>query len=236
VKKSEQNGKENQILVLCDFDGTVSHVDVGHQILKNFSEDRWETIDRDYCAGNIGSMEAYTRIAEIIRASEQEFIEYLSQITRLDPAFPEFYDYCMGNGFELKIVSDGLDFYIGHILAKCRMERIPFFSNRLTFKKEREISIEFPLHNPECSRCGTCKKTILESHRSEYGTIIYIGDGYSDFCPSRYADLVFGKDILCRYCREENVSCVPYRDFTDILSFMEKRSFLSTPKKAMDIG
>ena len=211
----------NGVLILCDFDGTASTVDVGHQLLKKFSEDRWETIDRQYCAGAIGSMEAYTKIASVISASEREFLEYLGSLIQLDRGFAGFYRFCVERGIDLKIVSDGLDFYIQHILAHYQLDEIPFFSNRLIFRNGRGIEIEFPAHNPECNKCGTCKKSILERHRKCYQTIIYIGDGVSDICPSRYADLVFGKNILYGHHLKKGLPCIHYQDFREIREYLE---------------
>src|SRR3974377_1733818 len=82
-KVQTKAGIQDKTLILCDFDGTASAVDVGYQLLKKFSEDEWAAIDRDYCSGLIGSMEAYSRIASIIHASQEEFLDYLPNLTRL---------------------------------------------------------------------------------------------------------------------------------------------------------
>lgn len=215
--------KKSAALVLCDFDGTASEVDVGYRLLRHFSGDEWETIDRRYRADTMGSLEAYELIASVIRASEQEFLDYLPRITRLDPGFREFCAYCSGRGFDLKIVSDGLDFYIRHILAAYEIRDIPWFSNRLIFNADGGIRIEFPLKNPACGRCGTCKKKILDRCREEYEYIVYIGDGYSDRCAAENADLVFGKRFLYDHCTKKGIDCIHYRDFHDIKVSLEKR-------------
>jgi 2-hydroxy-3-keto-5-methylthiopentenyl-1-phosphate phosphatase len=44
-----------------------------------------------------------------------------------------------------------------------------------------------------------------------YEKIIYIGDGHSDVCPSRCADMVFAKDVLLQTCEEEGTT--KYRSF-----------------------
>jgi 2-hydroxy-3-keto-5-methylthiopentenyl-1-phosphate phosphatase len=46
--------------------------------------------------------------------------------------------------------------------------------------------------------------------------IIYVGEGYSDRCPVRFADVVFAKDDLLRHCQEENISYYAYRQFCDV--------------------
>jgi 2-hydroxy-3-keto-5-methylthiopentenyl-1-phosphate phosphatase len=46
--------------------------------------------------------------------------------------------------------------------------------------------------------------------------VVYIGEGYSDRCPSRYADVIFAKDDLLNYCRTENIPCIAWRSFADV--------------------
>jgi 2-hydroxy-3-keto-5-methylthiopentenyl-1-phosphate phosphatase len=48
-----------------------------------------------------------------------------------------------------------------------------------------------------------------------------IGDGRSDFCWSQEADLLFAKNKLLKHCRETNLACVPYEDFTAIKRVLE---------------
>ena len=52
--------------------------------------------------------------------------------------------------------------------------------------------------------------------------IVYIGDGYSDRCPIRYADIVFAKRQLIKYCQEQNVTYVEFRHFGDVVSKMKE--------------
>jgi 2-hydroxy-3-keto-5-methylthiopentenyl-1-phosphate phosphatase len=220
TSKKDNNSKGT--LVLCDFDGTASAVDVGYLLLRHFTKDQWEYIDQKYRSDRMGSLEAYELIASFIHASEQEFEAYLPKLIHLDPGFMDFTAYCRERGFDLKIVSDGLDFYIKRILASYGINDIPYFSNRMVFNNGHGVRIEFPLMNPECGRCGTCKKTILERYRDDYETILYIGDGYSDRCAAQEADFVFGKKFLYKHCEENGVPCVLYDNFTDIQKHLEE--------------
>jgi 2-hydroxy-3-keto-5-methylthiopentenyl-1-phosphate phosphatase len=76
--------------------------------------------------------------------------------------------------------------------------------------------------NDFCGRCGTCKSRILNSYRLIYDKIIYIGDGYSDFCPSRHADVVFAKKVLYQRCEQEGTPCMPFDDFGEINNYLKK--------------
>jgi 2-hydroxy-3-keto-5-methylthiopentenyl-1-phosphate phosphatase len=218
--------KKPRMLILCDFDGTVSTVDMGNEILNRFTDKGWEEIDRAYCAGEIGSRLAYTQVASLFTGSRAQMLEFVSSREKIDPHFLEFYRFCQSRGVDLKIVSDGLDFYIDAILKKNHLEDIEFFSNVTVFQHGNKLSIEFPRMNNECEKCGTCKKGVLRDYRSNYDRVIYVGNGYSDVCPAKDADLVFAKEVLYEKFREDGTACVHYENFRDILIYLDETVYL----------
>jgi 2-hydroxy-3-keto-5-methylthiopentenyl-1-phosphate phosphatase len=209
-----------KVLILTDFDGTVSTVDLGNEVITKFTTTSLGDIERDYVKGKIGSRIAYERIAERIKGSRQNMLEYILAKERIDPYFPEFHSITKDKGIDIKIVSDGLDFYIDAILDKHKLTGIEYYSNAAVFGEDDSFSIKFPSMNEFCARCGTCKSNILNSYRLIYDDIIYIGDGYSDFCPSRHADVVFAKTILFQRCEREGTSCMLFKDFSEINNYL----------------
>jgi 2,3-diketo-5-methylthio-1-phosphopentane phosphatase len=214
--------KKPRMLILCDFDGTISTVDMGNEILNRFTDKGWEEIDRAYCAGEIGSRVAYTQVAPLFTGSKSQMLEFVSSREKIDPHFLEFYRFCQTKGVDLKIVSDGLDFYIDAILKRNNLHDIEFFSNVTVFRNDNKLSIEFPRMNDKCEKCGTCKKGVLRDYRSNYDRVIYVGNGYSDVCPAKDADLVFAKEVLYEKCRQDGTACVHYENFRDILIYLDE--------------
>jgi 2,3-diketo-5-methylthio-1-phosphopentane phosphatase len=218
------------LLVITDFDGTLSLTDVGYEVLLKFSGQGWDDIDRDYCEGRIGSMEAYGRIVSILGGTREDMLRYVAENTVVDPHFREFYAFCRDHGIDVKVVSDGLDFYIDYVLRKHGLDDIPFYSNVMAFQGGRPRAIEFPHANEACSKCGTCKSNILESCRYGYGKILYVGDGYSDLCPARKADLVFAKGILwTRLSATDQEGVRKYRSFRDVKEYLSSNGFKRNP-------
>ena len=207
------------LLVVCDFDGTVCQVDMGNAFLKRFAHG-WEEIDRSYSDGEVGSRAAYSRIAPLFRANRSQVLDFVLRCERLDPFFPEFLHFCRERKIDLKIVSDGLDVYIEAILQKYGLD-VEFFSNRLVFREDDRIDFAFPPMSEECGRCGNCKRSLLGRFRNTYDRIIYVGDGYSDVCPARDADLVFAKETHFKKCMKNGTPCLRYDDFGDIRRFLE---------------
>ena len=52
--------------------------------------------------------------------------------------------------------------------------------------------------------------------------IVYIGDGYSDRCPVRYADFVFAKRQLIKHCQHQNITYFAFNNFSDVQAKMNE--------------
>ncbi len=210
-------------LILCDFDGTISVQDMGYVLVTQFASSEWESIDRDFREGKIGSKEAYSRIAKILRGDEPTILRFIQEHSHIDPSFPAFYEYCREKGIDIKIVSDGLDFYIKKILEIHHLSEIPFYANDTHFLKGEGIEISFPHSDEECGLCGTCKKQLIQIHRKEYDSIFFIGNGLSDRCAAQEADFVFAKGSLYNHCTEKDISCHFFNGFHEILGDLKKK-------------
>jgi 2,3-diketo-5-methylthio-1-phosphopentane phosphatase len=171
-------------------------------------------------------MEAYGRICAILGGTREDMLRFVAENTVIDPHFGEFYNFCRQRGIDVKVVSDGLDFYIDFVLRRHGLSEIPFYANRMTFEGEKPRTIEFPHANETCSKCGTCKTNILESCQALYRTILYVGDGYSDLCPAGKADLVFAKGILwTRLSGKDGKGVRKYRSFRDVREYLSNNGF-----------
>ncbi|MCK9275118.1 MAG: MtnX-like HAD-IB family phosphatase [Syntrophales bacterium] len=214
-------------LVICDFDGTMSPKDMGYRVLKHFaSNGDWESISKAYEAGIIGSQEAYRKASSLYgNVTKEEMIRYVESQGEIDPFFPEFYTLCTSKKCDVKIVSDGLDFYIHTLLKKYGLD-IEYYANSACFNSDKTLSIEFPHKNIECNLCGNCKSTILRNFRKCYDLIIYIGDGYSDICPAQNADLVFAKEVLYEKLKAKGKKCVYFKNFTNIYKYFRTNTIL----------
>ena len=215
--------KQKKALVISDFDGTICPVDVGSEVLNRFMRKSRDDFDRESVKNCFGSREAYRKIAPLMTVSSDCLRAYVLKRSRIDPFFAKFYRLAKKKGVDVKIVSDGLDFYIRAIMEKNRLGEIEFFSNTVEFRRNDSLTFCFPQANELCGRCGTCKNKILNDHRLMYEKIIYIGDGHSDICPSRCADLVFAKDVLLQTCEEEGTANYrPFHDFGEISRYLKE--------------
>lgn len=210
-------------LILCDFDETISTRDMGYVLINRFSSGDWEAIDREFCEGKIGSKEAYSRIAKILQGDEEVILDFVKNHSDIDPYFTSFYQYCRRKDIDVKIVSDGLDFYIKTVLEIHHLSEIPFYANCTHFLGGDGVDISFPHTSEDCGLCGTCKKRLIQVHRQTYDTILFVGNGLSDRCAAKEADFVFAKDSLYTYCIDQDITCHYFQNFHEILGDLEKK-------------
>ena len=210
-------------LILCDFDGTISTYDMGYILVNHFSSEEWRTIDQDYCDGKIGSREAYSRIASLLKGDEKAVLRFIQEHSDIDPHFSSFYQHCRKNHIDVKIVSDGLDFYIRTLLQIHHLAEIPFYANTTRFLSGGGVEISFPHSSAECGFCGTCKRKLIQLHRADYDAITFVGNGLSDRCVAAEADFVFAKDSLYPFCIDQDITCHYFQSFCEILADLKKQ-------------
>ncbi|MGB8656796.1 MAG: MtnX-like HAD-IB family phosphatase [Candidatus Zixiibacteriota bacterium] len=204
-----------KILVAVDFDGTITQQDVGALLFDTFSHKMSRKIVSLWLKGEINSKECLEKECELLEVTKSELKKF-ARAQKIDEHFSSFVDLCKREKLRLVILSDGLDFYIRLILKESGLDGIPFRSNVLRFEKERPKP-EFPHYHRGCGNCGNCKRYHLLSLKRAGQKIVYIGDGLSDKCAVREADLVFAKNDLRKFCVKEHIRHFPFRDFEEVI-------------------
>ena len=100
--------------VICDFDGTISTVDVTDRLLEAYADREWVEIEAEWKSGDIGSRECLSRQLAILRATSAD-IDALVDTIHIDAHFTAFAEFCAAQTIPLIIVSDGLDGVITRI-------------------------------------------------------------------------------------------------------------------------
>jgi 2-hydroxy-3-keto-5-methylthiopentenyl-1-phosphate phosphatase len=207
-------------VVLTDFDGTVSTTDVGNRLFAKFAGDGWEAVVQSWKDGQIGSRDCLIAECSLARATPEQ-IRRFALAREIDPHFKPFVRFCRTADIPVVILSDGLDYYIDLLLEKYGLKDLPRFANRLEFRGN-ELIPRFPYFEKGCGRCGNCKGYHVRRYQQGGRKVIYIGDGFSDRCGVRAADVVFAKDDLRRYCRQQSIGHETFQDFSDLLEQMRR--------------
>ena len=201
--------------ILCDFDGTISTGDVTDMLLEAFGKPGWQELEAEWRAGRIGSRVCMQQQIACLDASKEELDEVIDSIG-VDEAFAVFVDAVSSHGWDLIIVSDGLDYAIERILKRHRLPVLPFYANRLRQAGARSWKLDSPYADAACcAASGMCKCAFARRVRATGNKVLMIGDGRSDFCVAGCADLVFAKGSLITHCCDKYLPHVPISGFDD---------------------
>lgn len=202
-------------IVLMDFDGTISTVDVGDQIIYKFIKVKGaEQLAEDFRTKTIGSTELYTKLYAGFNGSKEEVISFVKTFS-LDPYFKNFISFCNINNIKTAVLSDGFDFYINALFDKYDIGPLTIYCNNGYFKNQ-SIELEFPYQNPYCHICANCKASAYLKYKDAGYNVIFIGDGYSDRYVAEKADIVFAKSHLIDYCKANSIEYIPFNTFNDV--------------------
>lgn len=206
--------------ILCDFDGTIAVEDVIDSLLDRYGRPGWETLEKDWRAGRIGSRECMSGQVALLDMSREELDAHLSELW-IDHAFPGFVAKARELGVPIRVVSDGLDYAIHKILGRYGLDDLPIAANHLSpGTPPQRWQLTSPFQADGC-RSGTCKCACVEQARSDgaHKTLL-IGDGASDFCAADRVDFVFAKHRLIEHCRAAGIPYVPITGFEDALELL----------------
>lgn len=206
--------------VFIDFDNTITRGDVLDGVIERFADgDTWRSLEDDWIAERIGARACLDGQLRTLRATWPEFTHHLNQAT-LDPGFTTLLALAERAQIELTVVSDNFDLFVGHILHRHGLDHVAVRANHLEHHGDRVVP-SFPFANPACPGCAHCKKTHFVPRHADPRRVIYIGDGRSDLCPARHADIVFAKAGLLAQLRRENIACHPFDGLAQVADAIE---------------
>lgn len=210
--------QSHQPIILSDFDGTISHQDVTDTLLEHFGMPGYEELEELWLANKISSKECMSKQIALMNTSLSQLNEALDTIT-IDSAFIDFIAYTKQHNVLVKIVSDGLDYAIEYILKRYGITNLPIYANHLLHDFKSSWRLSFPYANKNCVKdSGNCKCALVKQHNQITNSIIYIGDGASDFCVANKVGTVYAKNKLINYCQEKHIPYYPITGFGDVLN------------------
>lgn len=209
--------------IFSDFDGTVTLTDVCIDIIERFGQ--LEPYLSQLTNGSLKLRQFWQKTLRTLpqNLSVEELYLFAKEVARVDKYFPDFVLFCRDNSIPFEIISDGFDFYIQASFENLNIGPIPFYANSIV----KLGNYFYPLFNFAnesclCDNVGSCKRNIALSLLNNDEILIYIGDGYSDFCMVEYSDIVFAKGILSRYCNRYRIPHFNYKSFYDVLTIVKK--------------
>ena len=217
------------IALLVDYDGTIAQTDVSDALMAAFVNADWEAHVADYDQGIVGSRRLMAWEVGLITADPDE-LRAEAAAQPHDPTFVAFAEAARDAGIPVEVVSDGFGFFIPSALAALGVPWIPVVTADTRFDGATP-RMEFPNGDPACFVCGTCKRNRVLAHQAAGRRVVFVGDGESDRFAAGYADLVFAKHSLLRFCLERGWPFERWTAFSEIQRWLDEQlaAFASDP-------
>lgn len=207
----------DKVAILIDFDGTITTADTNDKLMYNHMNDKIkELFSKEEEMNYIEFMDS--AFAEV-KIMEKDYLEFILNEIPISKGFVEFYKNIKSNNIPVAIVSGGFQNGIIPFLEKHGIRNVDIHANTLNFHDDNITVSYYDDGNLECcdmGPCGNCKIQHYEKLKEQGYKVIFIGDGVTDQSVAREADVVFAKDGLEVFCKENQIEYIPWNDFRDI--------------------
>ncbi len=224
-KKGGITTHEMEPVIFCDFDGTITQLDVTDQILSQLAHPSWREIEQQWMQGLIGSRECLERQIALVNAPTEDLHAAIDAVA-VDTDFTAFCKFARKKRWPIYVLSDGFDYVIRRMLKSAGVEK-QFRSGSTLFASAlqvdgRRLTLSFP-HSPEpCAHgCATCKAALINRLHDGRRPVVFVGDGMSDRFAVDVADVIFAKRQLLAHCRANGIACHPFETFKDVQNGLE---------------
>ncbi len=201
--------------LILDFDGTITEQDLLDAIATRFGdEDVFAELEGGLLGGGLPLHEVIRREFAPVKAPLREVVDWVLANAKTRPGFAELVHEARERGYEVTVVSSGFKELIEPVLEREGLGDLALVASSAD---PDPSGWKITFHDDEiCPVCGqACKRASVQA-LANGGTVVYVGDGYSDRCAAELADHVFARTGLARYLDAKGVSYEPFDDFHDI--------------------
>ena len=207
------------LAVLVDFDGTITTVDIGDQVVIKFAEPGWGNALLKFKSGEIDVRELWSYEIGLLRKNrELEAVTYCVNSAEIRQGFGEFVEYCYAREIKIEVVSSGMNFYVDSILEANGFAELPRARPIVQYDRRGRGVMVMPDGIRDCSMTALCKCDRIWKLRREGHRVIFIGDGVSDQCAVSQADIVIATGSLLDICIDQNIAHIPFESFDEVLA------------------
>ncbi|MCW2974549.1 MAG: hypothetical protein JWN72_2822 [Thermoleophilia bacterium] len=212
------------MLIICDFDGTVSARDTNSHLARHFAPEASAALEGRLAARELSVRQVLQREFEGVTATLDEVLE-LALTIPLRAGFGEFLDAAHAGGHDVVLLSSGFRQVIEPMLEHGGVGgRVPLIANDIDFTGTAAGADITWRDLPTCPTCNeACKRHEVGEMRHEIRRggarahlVVFVGDGFSDRCGADVADRIFARDSLASWLDGQGVAWEAWDDFHDI--------------------
>jgi 2-hydroxy-3-keto-5-methylthiopentenyl-1-phosphate phosphatase len=216
-----------KLFIACDFDGTITRHDTLHLIVARYGDPGlWQAIEPRLRAGEVTLEQAMQEEFAGVRATPQQVRDLVLRDAGLRDGFREFVAWTRDRGHRLLILSSGFRSVIDAVLRRWGLGHLEVASHEAEFTPEGSRLV-WADRGERCAICGRrCKRHDVRT-RLDGEVLVLVGDGVSDRCVARMADVVFARAHLARDLTANGVPFLPFEDFHEVRRALEARTTLA---------
>lgn len=211
-------------MLFLDFDGTITWRDVVDVMLETYADPKWLSIEADWRTGRLGSRDCLSQQMALVRATRRQLSDLIDSI-EVDEGFGQLIELCKSSDIPVHVISDGFDYCINRILARTlsgQQSAITSVHASHLDISARPWRTEYPFFRQSCAHgCATCKPAVMRLLNPKCKPAIFVGDGLSDRYAVESADLVFAKNDLAEYCRDNSIEHIEFRNLAEVAAHIE---------------
>jgi 2,3-diketo-5-methylthio-1-phosphopentane phosphatase len=222
------------MLILCDFDGTVTERDVTDLVWDDWiSRSERERMVSEVLRNNWSMYQYIAYGYSHVRIAPERLLLELSERVRIRHGWTRFLTLVGVSNARLHIVSNGLDFYI----RKYVPDWVPIscYSARFDETYRVELPPDCELDNRTEFKVNQVRQLIRDSGEE---MVVYVGDGRADFEPALLCSRIFAvrESNLANTCRLHCINKVEFDSFDTVAECLALHSVAppskgSTPTK-----
>lgn len=204
------------MLILCDFDGTITMQDVTNLIWDHFIGPSWRgDLLSSYKDGQISHLKIMVEGYKLVRASKEQMLDYVRPRVSLRPGFDALRSFSAEKNWPLTVVSGGVDFYIEPMLPA----GVPFYSYSARHHEYCDVFAPPDIEKSPTDDFKVCVKRLLKK-KFNTDKVIFIGDGRNDFPVAKVSDIVFAVrgSNLAHLCKERGQTIHEFDDFHQVVA------------------
>jgi len=209
-------------LVAVDFDGTITTRDTLHVIVEEFgASGLWDGLEPRLRRGEISIEDAMSQQFAAVTATRDEVLPRVFEHSSVRDGFTDLIAWTTAHAVPLVVLSAGFRDVIDAVFDRAGIHGLEIHSNDIRFSRDGAELI-FAERGAACGVCGTrCKRDVLGTVRDDAQTLVYIGDGISDRCAARTADLIFARASLAEDLTAAGEDFIPFETFHDVIGGIE---------------
>jgi len=205
------------MVILSDFDGTIITEDASQLVLSRFGGNGWIKYDEMFARGEMGFEECVSKEFGLIGVGKPEILREYDRLVSPRKHFPLLISYARERGIPFTIVSGGLEFLIKEFLKRNGLkETVDLYVGRLRCGRGG-MRVSFP--TPRVPGSVNFKDDLVLQEKQRGKSVVYIGDGTSDFNAALNSDLAFAVrgSRLAALGRQAAAPFLEFENFSEIV-------------------